>query len=188
MINWANAFGRALPHGEFLARSGSPSDKAAWDGVLAQANLDDEQRSLLGSFTRRMNVMVLAGAWCGDCVRQCPLLRNIELACPVIEVRFLDRDAEPDVASELTICGGGRVPVVVFLSEDFTECGRYGDRTISAYRRMMGITTTRSADSPSIQRPPLKEVDEVLHDWLIEFERIQWMLRLSPRLRRRHGD
>ena len=27
-----------------------------------------------------------------------------------------------------------------------------------------------------------------LTDWLNEFERVQWLLRLSPRLRRLHGD
>ena len=28
----------------------------------------------------------------------------------------------------------------------------------------------------------------VLQEWLNEFERVQWMLRLSPRLRQKHGD
>jgi hypothetical protein len=28
----------------------------------------------------------------------------------------------------------------------------------------------------------------VTQDWLNEFERIQWLLRLSPRLRQLHGD
>ena len=29
---------------------------------------------------------------------------------------------------------------------------------------------------------------QVTQDWLNEFERVQWLLRLSPRLRQRHGD
>ena len=29
---------------------------------------------------------------------------------------------------------------------------------------------------------------EVTQDWLNEFERVQWLLRLSPRLRQMHGD
>lgn len=185
MINWEHAFGRALPYGEFLDRFAGSSDKAAWNQAPQRVRLGDDQRSLLASFTRQMNVVVLAGTWCGDCVRQCPLLRGIELSCPVLALRFLDRDSEPDIAAELTICGGGRVPVVVFLSEDFTECGRYGDRTISTYRRMMG-QPTRSYDPSSSSSD--NEPEETLQDWLVEFERIQWMLRLSPRLRRLHGD
>jgi hypothetical protein len=29
---------------------------------------------------------------------------------------------------------------------------------------------------------------QVTQDWLDEFERVQWLLRLSPRLRQLHGD
>ena len=29
---------------------------------------------------------------------------------------------------------------------------------------------------------------QVVQEWLNEFERVQWILRLSPRLRQRHGD
>jgi hypothetical protein len=29
---------------------------------------------------------------------------------------------------------------------------------------------------------------QIVQDWLNEFERVQWMLRLSPRLRKIHGD
>jgi len=29
---------------------------------------------------------------------------------------------------------------------------------------------------------------QVTQDWLNEFERVQWLLRLSPRLRKIHGD
>jgi hypothetical protein len=29
---------------------------------------------------------------------------------------------------------------------------------------------------------------QVTQDWLTEFERVEWMLRLSPRLRAKHGD
>jgi hypothetical protein len=32
------------------------------------------------------------------------------------------------------------------------------------------------------------ESAEVLQEWLNEFERVQWMLRLSTRLRQKHGD
>jgi len=35
-------------------------------------------------------------------------------------------------------------------------------------------------------RDPL--VDAVTKEWLDEFERVQWILRLSSRLRQKHGD
>ncbi|PHR02180.1 MAG: hypothetical protein COB31_07020 [Erythrobacter sp.] len=36
--------------------------------------LTPDQRQLLESFTRQMKVLCIAGAWCGDCVDQCPIL------------------------------------------------------------------------------------------------------------------
>jgi hypothetical protein len=36
--------------------------------------------------------------------------------------------------------------------------------------------------------PPEDETASVTADWIAECERVQWILRLSPRLRERHGD
>ena len=83
-----------------------------------------------------MKVLCLAGAWCGDCVNQCPIFDHFARLAPSIQLRFFDRDAHPDLSAELKICGGGRVPVVVFLSEDGQLVGWYGDRTLSKYRQM----------------------------------------------------
>ncbi|MCP6726345.1 thioredoxin family protein, partial [Klebsiella pneumoniae] len=77
---------------------------------------------------RQMPVLCLAGAWCGDCVNQCPIFEHFAAAAPVIQVRYLDRDAHADVQRELQINGGNRVPALVFLSEDGAEVARYGER------------------------------------------------------------
>jgi hypothetical protein len=36
--------------------------------------------------------------------------------------------------------------------------------------------------------PEKSRLEEVVADWLAEFERIQWMLRTSARLRQKHQD
>jgi len=77
--------------------------------------------------------------------------------------------------------------VVVFLSEDFFECGRYGDRTLSKYREMAS-TLLGAACPTGIIKPDSSLLEAVTAEWLAEFERIQLMLRLSQRLRTRHGD
>ena len=82
-------------------------------------------------FRRRMPVLCLAGAWCGDCINQCPVFDHFASASSLIELRFIDRDARPDLRDLLSINGGHRVPVVVFLSEDWFEVSRYGDRQVS---------------------------------------------------------
>jgi thiol-disulfide isomerase/thioredoxin len=146
-----------------------------------------DQTDLLQQFRRQTNVLVLAGAWCGDCARQCPIFTRFAEAAPVLDIRYLDRDEHADVQRDLQINGGNRIPVVVFFSEDGYEVARFGERTLSTYRDMIekyvGVVC-----SSGLARPDDPLLRHVTQDWLNEFERVQWLLRLSPRLRQLHGD
>jgi thiol-disulfide isomerase/thioredoxin len=176
-------FEQALPYDSYLARFGTPPDKARWDRIRSSVTLTDAQQELLRSFKRQTNLLVLAGAWCGDCAAQCPILERFAEAAPVLRIRYLDRDAYPEVQKELQINGGNRVPVVVFFSEDGYEVARYGERTLAAYRRMAAEIAGNGAAIANGS-----DLACVVQDWLDEVERVQWILRLSPRLRRLHGD
>src|SRR6516164_6007008 len=145
-MNLFEKYHAGLPYADFLARYANDGQKQRWRQVHDQVALTPTQRELLGSFGRRMHVLCLAGAWCGDCINQCPIFEHFAAAAPVIRVRYLDRDEHADVQKELQINGGNRVPVVVFLSEDGQEVARCGDRTLSKYRQMMG-------DQPGIVLP-----------------------------------
>lgn len=186
-MDWSTTFGRALPYMQFLEAYGTDAHRRRWQSLYDQVRLTPEQHSLLRGFVRQMNVLCVAGAWCGDCVDQCPILQRFAEANEEIDLRFLDRDAHMEVMRELTICGGNRVPVVVFLSEDFFECGRCGDRTLSKYRQM-AATLLGAACPTGIVKPDRSLLDAVTVEWLAEFERIQLLLRLSQRLRGTHGD
>ncbi len=186
MIDWESSFGGGLTYGDFLEQYGTPEQRRRWSDVYDAFSLTGEQETLLASFTREMHVLCLAGAWCGDCANQCPIFHRFAEVASKIELRFLDRDAMPAVSGELTVCGGGRVPVVVFLSEDNQECGRYGDRTLTRYRAM--ASEQIGAACPTGLAAGTGAIAESAADWLREFERFQLMLRLSPRLRSKHGD
>jgi len=135
-----------------------------------------------------MKVLVVAGAWCGDCVNQCPIFDHfVASANGTIDLRFFDRDQHSDLADELSTCGGQRVPSALFLSEDNFVCGRYGDRTLAKYRNM-AETQLGAACPTGIGRADQSLLDQVTQEWLNEFERIQLMLRLSGRLRKLHND
>jgi hypothetical protein len=176
-MNLFSAFQAALPYDEFLRRHASDGEKASWLRVFEQVSLPAAQREVLQLFTRQMPVLCLAGAWCPDCQNQCPIFEHFTAVAPLIRVRYLDRDEHADVQAELQINGGNRVPVLVFFSEDGWETARYGERTLSKYRHLAG--------RPSSGNPFLADV---IKEWLNEFERVQWILRLSPRLRQLHGD
>ncbi|MFO0848473.1 MAG: thioredoxin family protein [Gemmataceae bacterium] len=178
-------FDKALSYADFFAAHGTPADQARWDRTRAAVRLTDEQTALLQSFTRTTNVLLLAGAWCGDCAGNCPIFEAFAAAAPVLKVRYLDRDAHPDAQKELQINGGNRVPVAVFFSEDGLEVARYGERTLTAYRKMVGQVSGEACGTGIAGGDFLAGI---VADWLREVERVQYVLRLSPRLRRLHGD
>lgn len=164
-----------------------PSRAASWRTFERQVALDDAQRSLLAGFTRKMPVLVVSGIWCGDCVQQCPILHRIAEAGPMIDLRWLDRDEHLDLAEQIRICGGLRVPTVLFMAEDFEPVSVFGDRTLSRYRAIARRTLGAACPVPNAP-VPADEVAATTQDWVDEFERVQWLLRLSGRLREKHGD
>ncbi|WP_437226865.1 thioredoxin family protein [Planctomicrobium sp. SH661] len=185
-MNFAAAFETGLPYHDFLTKYGTAEQQRRWADFHASISLTDSQKALLASFTREMKVLVLAGAWCGDCVNQCPMFEHFASQTPKLQIRYADRDDAPELAQALTTCGGARVPAVVFLSEDGQFCGRYGDKTLSKYRD--AVQKLEGASCPTGLGIDNELNKAVLQDWLNEFERIQCMLRTSSRLRQLHGD
>jgi hypothetical protein len=120
-------------------------------------------------------------------VQQCPILDHIARLNERIAIRYFDRDQHPDLADAVSLCGGRRVPTVVFLSEEMKFCGLLGDRTLSKYRDL--VASLDGAACPTGLVGPTESLQAaVIQDWLNEFERVQGMLRTSPRLRQLHGD
>ncbi len=187
MIDWSSLFAEALPYQSFLDRHASEAQRARWDSMHGRFSLAAEQRQVLEGFARRMPVLCLAGAWCGDCINQCPVFDHFARVASQIELRFVDRDARPELRDLLAINGGHRVPVVVFLSEDWFEVSRYGERTVSMYRRLAAEQLGPSCPTGLVP-PPAQALAASTADWLAEFERAQLVLRLSPRLRTKYGD
>ncbi len=186
-IDWSSVFSDALTYRGFLDRYATPPQRDRWNASYARFQLDSDQTWLLNGFARKLPVLCLAGTWCGDCVNQCPIFDHFAAASSKIELRFIDRDAQPDVADKLAINGGHRVPSVLFLSEDFQEVARYGERTLAAYRKLAADQLGPSCPTGFVP-PDAALTNEVAAEWLGQFERAQLILRLSPRLRERYND
>lgn len=187
-LNWSDLVQQALPYSAFLDRYANAQQRARWDAMHERIVLARPQIELLASFRRSMPTFVLNGAWCGDCINQCPIFDHFARASNgAIDLRFFDRDANPELTESLMVNGGKRVPVVVFLSEDFQEVARFGDRPLSTYRRM-AATQLGPACPTGLVPPDNEALAAVTQDWLDQFERAQLILRLSARLREKHGD
>jgi thiol-disulfide isomerase/thioredoxin len=184
---FSKKFSSALPYDRYL-QTGTDEQRRRWQQVYDAARLTAAHKTLLSGFVRQMNLLIISGIWCGDCVQQCPLIARIAEANPEkISLRLLDRDVHRDLAEAFRINAGDRVPVTIFLAEDFEFCSAYGDRTINRYRAM-AQRQLGAACPTGILAPDTEELTATLSDWLIEIERVQLMLRLSPRLRQKHSD
>lgn len=180
-------FGVALPYDAYVA-TGNPDQQAKWAAATARIALTPDQRALVGAFTRRINILISSGIWCGDCSAQCPMLAAIAAANPrLIDVRFLSRDANLDLAEQVRICGGLRVPTVVFMSELFDLMSVMGDKTLSRLRAAAVRKLGPACELPGAP-VPADETAATLADWLAEVERVHLLLRLSTKLRAKHAD
>ena len=186
-MDWGKVFAEGLSYRDFLGKHATPDQQKRWQAVYDSVTLTADQRELLGGFVREMRVLCIAGAWCGDCVNQCPILARIAEQNPRIVVRFVDRDVQAAAQEAAMMNGGRRVPAVIFLSEDDYECGRYGDRTLATYRQM-AADRLGPACPTGIVPPGPALLTAATAEWLGQFERNQLMLRLSKRLREKHAD
>jgi hypothetical protein len=175
-----------LDYDAYIA-TGTQDQRVNWKRQHERLILTNDQRSLVGAFTRRMNVLVTSGMWCGDCVAQVPMLDHIAKASPQIQLRILDRDQHLDLAEQLMICGGLRVPTVLFLNEDFEFIAIQGDKSLSRLRARAAKSLGAHCPLPGASVDQ-DEVTATLADWVREFEYVHLVLRLSPKLRSRHGD
>jgi hypothetical protein len=193
-------FAQAKPFDAYVA-SAKPHEVGGWRAFTDRVALSDAQRALIRGFQRRINVLCISGSWCGDCVQQCPLLFRIAEAFPApsaapdatnpdtpgIDLRFIERDEHPRWVEPFKICSGARVPVALFLNEDFDFVSMAGDRPLARYRALAAKQLGPSCPLPGAPVPE-DEVRATLADWLNEFERVALLLRLSGKLRSKHGD
>jgi thiol-disulfide isomerase/thioredoxin len=183
---WKKYWNIALPYDEYLDKS-NPSQSQRWFDSKARApEVSKSQIEKLQGYNRRLNVLMYAGIWCGDCARQGPLLKKIvEIIGEKAQLRVIERDKSKEMQDELRILGALRVPIIIFLTEDFWEVQRFGERTLSIYHSKLAREVGRGEDS-GILTP--KARFQELNEWIDIFERVLIMLRLSPPLRKRYND
>src|SRR5687768_6356048 len=117
----SDKFNAALPYEQYV-RTGTDEHQRRWQQVYDAAEnvITPAQRESLTGFVREMNVLIISGIWCGDCVQQCPLVQRLaEVNTDKIHLRLLDRDEHKHLSQQFHINAGDRVPVMIFLAEDF---------------------------------------------------------------------
>jgi hypothetical protein len=183
---WRHYWDLAKNYDEFLLESDSSHIKRWEENESRMPKLTDEQASRLQGYDRKLNILMYGGVWCFDCSRIGPTLKEIaDAAGAKVCLRIINMEVSKELQDELRILGALRVPVVVFLSEDFWEVARVGDRLLTVYRAKAYREVGRGTPS-GILGP--RALSAELEEWVDMVERVLIMLRLAPPLRARYDD
>ncbi|MEM6756945.1 MAG: thioredoxin family protein [Planctomycetota bacterium] len=180
-------FEAGLDYDAYLA-AGKPDQKVGWEKIGEQLVLPEPCKNMLGGFVREFHVLMVSGIWCGDCVRQGPMIQAIaDATIGKARVKWLDRDEHMDLQRLVTVNAGNRVPMAIFAAEDFELVSVMGDKPLSRYRVMAEQALGANCPLPGAPVPP-EHLAAELQEWTNEFERVHLLLRLSGRLRQKHND
>ncbi len=111
---------------QWLADSPEQANANAIRAAVQTIDIPTPIRVQLAALERPVKIIAIAEAWCGDVVRQVPLLMKMASFNPNIEVRFITREDHLDFFVRFLTNGGESIPKFVFCSEDFVETGNWG--------------------------------------------------------------
>ena len=108
----------------------NPDDPSHAEKILENYNsisLDQAVKDRLASLSEPVRIIAIAETWCGDVIKQVPLLvRMVEASNGNAQLRFISREDNPDYFARFLTNGGEAIPKFVFCNDSFTEVGNYG--------------------------------------------------------------
>ena len=113
-------------------------------------------RALTARIDAPQTWMLLTEGWCGDSAHTLPYIVEIARTNPLIDVRVLLRDANPDIMDLYETDGKRAIPIVAAFDADGRELFRWGSRPAEVAALFVGL---RAAGVPDAELYP------VLHLW-----------------------
>ncbi|WP_339220323.1 thioredoxin family protein [Paenibacillus sp. FSL H8-0332] len=126
--NVASKFGQGLTPRQFV--EAMTKNQQAFEAWYEKFTWEDESdREYFESLNHRddLRVLILAADWCGDVVRNVPVVfRILETAGFKTEVMILEENL--DLMDNFLTMGGRSVPIVIFADTGGYELGQWGPR------------------------------------------------------------
>ena len=117
---------QALPFAEMVAAA-SEVHRPLWEGIHRHATAPAWAVAAVPPGTA-LRLIMLTEDWCMDTVNTAPFLSRFTEAVRGVELRFLARDAHPEVMDRYLTNGSRSIPVVIVLDGGFRELGHWGPR------------------------------------------------------------
>lgn len=97
-----------------------------------KATIHDSLRAAVEQIDIPQTWYVLTEAWCGDAAQSLPTIVAASLSNPMITIRFLLRDENPELMDAYLTNGGRSIPKLIAVDEDFNELFTWGPRPAGA--------------------------------------------------------
>lgn len=151
-VNLAHKFGTGISPNQFM--EGMEKNKEAFQIGYDQFTWSSEEdREFFESLNFRddLRVLILAADWCGDVVRNIPVVfRALEKAGMETEVLVMEQHL--DVMDQFLTMGGRSVPVVIFTDTGGHVLGQWGPRPEHVQRFMIEFKKENSdREAPDYQ-------------------------------------
>lgn len=127
-----------------------------WD---KRAGINDELKSILENYPRKMIWLVLTEGWCGDASQIIPFLHKMAELSPVIHLKLILRDEYPEVMDAFLTDGVSRsIPKLIALDQETLEVlGSWGPRPQAIQHSYMSNIRNPEFDN--------EEAKKQLHLW-----------------------
>ncbi len=116
----------------------------------------EELNRLINDITEKQLWMVITENWCGDSGQNLPYIAVMASQNPLIDLRIILRDLNPDIMDEFLTNGTRSIPILAAFSQDGEELFRWGPRPAYA------VNLINSWKSEGLEKP---EWTEKLHSW-----------------------
>lgn len=105
-----------------------------WDKT-AKVSLEIE--NLIKSIQMPQVWLIITEAWCGDAAQNIPFLAKLAALNPLIELKLVLRDENPELMDEYLTEGARSIPKLIILSKDLSqEMGTWGPRPAFLQERL----------------------------------------------------
>ncbi len=135
-----------------------------------------EVTALFAGLTTPLHILVINETWCGDGAQLMPLFARMQEASPLVELKVVLRDEEPELMDRYLTNGKSRsIPIFIFLDEQYRELFYWGSKPAAADALVRSLAEEGMA---------VELIKEKLHLWYAKDKGITTQQELLPHLTR----
>jgi hypothetical protein len=88
----------------------------------------EELKHALSEISERQLWLVITENWCGDSAQNLPYIYAMTILNPLIDLKILTRDSNPDIMDEFLTNGTRSIPILAAFNDEGDELFRWGPR------------------------------------------------------------